>query len=216
MWTNTIVNTAAHAIASATELCDDKYTAIPTPAYAVRDDEARRNAVIQLLSIISIVVQSAGGAYRRSDEEGERVVKTVCELSRQALAELRTWSVESAAPSAASATSRGVNNRNCDPARAFRADDRLPIASATRTATMSAPSTLLPRRTASQANPHDLTPREMELLRLIVRGLSNKEIAHTLHLTEGTVKGYVSHLLSKMNVRSRTRAATAALEQGWV
>jgi DNA-binding NarL/FixJ family response regulator len=61
-----------------------------------------------------------------------------------------------------------------------------------------------------------LTPREQDMLRLIVMGLSNKEIAAKLHLTEGTVKGYISHLLAKLNVRSRTQAALAAVEHGLV
>jgi DNA-binding NarL/FixJ family response regulator len=62
----------------------------------------------------------------------------------------------------------------------------------------------------------DLSPREMEVLQLIVKGKSNKEIADELHIREGTVKFHVSMILSKMNVQDRTEAATTALRRGLV
>ncbi len=59
-----------------------------------------------------------------------------------------------------------------------------------------------------------LTDREREVLRLIAQGCSNKEISAALHLTEGTVKGYVSAILSKLEVADRTQAALYAVKQG--
>ncbi len=59
-----------------------------------------------------------------------------------------------------------------------------------------------------------LTEREMDVLRLIANGRSNKEIAATLHLTEGTVKGYVSTILGKLQVADRTQAALYAVKHG--
>ncbi|MFO7680779.1 MAG: response regulator transcription factor [Chloroflexota bacterium] len=59
-----------------------------------------------------------------------------------------------------------------------------------------------------------LTERETDVLRLIARGHSNKEIAATLHLTEGTVKGYVSAILGKLQVADRTQAALYAVKHG--
>lgn len=59
-----------------------------------------------------------------------------------------------------------------------------------------------------------LTEREMDVLRLIARGQSNKEIAGSLHLTEGTVKGYVSTILGKLQVADRTQAALYAVKHG--
>lgn len=56
-----------------------------------------------------------------------------------------------------------------------------------------------------------LTEREQEVLRLMTLGLSNREIAGALQTTEGTVKGYVSNVLSKLGVRDRTRAVLKAL-----
>ncbi len=59
-----------------------------------------------------------------------------------------------------------------------------------------------------------LTERELDVLRLIARGCSNKEIASILHLSEGTVKGYVSIVLDKLDVEDRTQAALYAVRHG--
>jgi DNA-binding NarL/FixJ family response regulator len=64
-------------------------------------------------------------------------------------------------------------------------------------------------------NPPDpLTDRETEILRLIVAGYSNREIADAVGVSEGTVKNHVSSILSKLGVRDRTRAVLKALELG--
>lgn len=62
--------------------------------------------------------------------------------------------------------------------------------------------------------PEGLTRREVEVLRLIARGLSNREIAHALGTAEGTVKNQTSSILSKLGVRDRTRAVLRAMELG--
>jgi DNA-binding NarL/FixJ family response regulator len=59
-----------------------------------------------------------------------------------------------------------------------------------------------------------LTEREIDVLRLIAQGRSNKEIAAKLFLTEGTVKGYVSTILDKLHVDDRTQAALYAVKHG--
>ena len=59
-----------------------------------------------------------------------------------------------------------------------------------------------------------LSPREHEVLRLIARGMSNKEIAAATDLTEQTVKSYVREILSKLNVADRTQAALVAVRYG--
>ena len=60
----------------------------------------------------------------------------------------------------------------------------------------------------------DLTSREIDILKLIASGRSNKEIANDLSLTEGTVKGYVSNVLAKLGVQDRTQAALLAVREG--
>ena len=56
-----------------------------------------------------------------------------------------------------------------------------------------------------------LSGRELDILKLIAGGYSNKEIAETVFLAEGTVKNHVSNILSKLNTRDRTRAVLKAL-----
>lgn len=59
-----------------------------------------------------------------------------------------------------------------------------------------------------------LTDREVEVVRLMAGGFSNKEIAHALGTAEGTIKNHVSNILVKLGARDRTRAVLRALERG--
>jgi DNA-binding NarL/FixJ family response regulator len=59
-----------------------------------------------------------------------------------------------------------------------------------------------------------LTGREVDVLRLIARGLTNSEIATQLSLSEGTVRNHVSAILTKLNVTDRTQAAIIAIQHG--
>jgi len=61
-----------------------------------------------------------------------------------------------------------------------------------------------------------LTPREMDVLRLLVEGLSNRAIAHALGISPGTVKGYVQTVFEKLAVSDRTQAAVKAIRSGLV
>lgn len=67
---------------------------------------------------------------------------------------------------------------------------------------------------AEHAGHRPLTLRELEVLRMVAKGLGNKEIAAALNIAEVTVKLHVSHVLDKLNVKDRTEAATAALKRG--
>ena len=64
--------------------------------------------------------------------------------------------------------------------------------------------------------PDPLTRRELEILRLMAGGYSNREIAGALGTAEGTVKNHASSILSKLGVRDRTRAVLKALELGYI
>jgi DNA-binding NarL/FixJ family response regulator len=59
-----------------------------------------------------------------------------------------------------------------------------------------------------------LTGRELDVLRLIARGLTNAHIAARLHLSEGTVRNHVSAIFAKLNVSDRTQAAVIAIQHG--
>lgn len=75
--------------------------------------------------------------------------------------------------------------------------------------TMSNPGTPSPRLV-------DLTGREVEVLRLIAKGATNREIAEQLVISEGTVKNHISNILGRLGLRDRTQAAIYARENGWL
>lgn len=85
---------------------------------------------------------------------------------------------------------------------------RLAAATAHQASTKTGPGT--------QALPVALTERELEVLQVLARGLSNREIADLLVITEGTVKNHVSSLIDKMGVRDRTQAVLKAQELGLI
>jgi two-component system NarL family response regulator len=72
------------------------------------------------------------------------------------------------------------------------------------------------QRLAERVAGPELTSREMDVLRLIVGGKSNKEIGALLYISEATVKTHINNLLGKMGVTDRTQAATAAIQRGMV
>jgi len=76
----------------------------------------------------------------------------------------------------------------------------------------------LSRKTVGTGNSvmDPLSERELEILRLIAQGASNREIAGALFLAEGTVKNHVSNILGKLGVRDRTQAALKAKDSGLI
>ena len=74
-------------------------------------------------------------------------------------------------------------------------------------------SSMVPSRQMEQLV-EPLSDRELEILALIVKGASNKEIANQLYIAEGTVKNHITHILGKLGVRDRTQAVLKVRELG--
>jgi DNA-binding NarL/FixJ family response regulator len=74
----------------------------------------------------------------------------------------------------------------------------------------------LPGDFESFERPDPLTEREVEVLRLMAGGYSNRELGEALGVAEGTVKNHISSILSKMGVRDRTRAVLKGLAEGLI
>jgi DNA-binding NarL/FixJ family response regulator len=87
----------------------------------------------------------------------------------------------------------------------------------------------IPRQEIATLLPHDeriepalnaptesLTPRELEVLQLMARGLTNRQIARRLEISEHTVKFHAGGVLGKMNARSRAEAVARAIGLGWI
>jgi DNA-binding NarL/FixJ family response regulator len=70
------------------------------------------------------------------------------------------------------------------------------------------------REEKPRPGPDELTERELEVLRLIARGLNNQQIARELTISEKTVKTHVSSILGKLGLEDRTQAAIYALKKG--
>jgi DNA-binding NarL/FixJ family response regulator len=81
---------------------------------------------------------------------------------------------------------------------------------------VSSPSSTMGDAGTPSPRPADLTGREVEVLRLIAKGATNREIAEQLVISEGTVKNHISNILSRLGLRDRTQAAIYARENGWL
>jgi NarL family two-component system response regulator LiaR len=73
-----------------------------------------------------------------------------------------------------------------------------------------------PGKTPGQKSGEVLSDREMEVMRLATRGLSNQQIADELYLSLRTVQAHLGHIFNKLQVSSRTEAVVRALKEGWV
>ena len=67
-----------------------------------------------------------------------------------------------------------------------------------------------------EPSPDPLSSQQIVILRLVAQGLSSREIATQLYLSENTVKGYVQEILHRLGVKNRTEAVMVAVKQGWL
>lgn len=72
------------------------------------------------------------------------------------------------------------------------------------------------QRLAARKTFAPLTPRELEVLHELAKGLANKQIADVLNITEYTAKGYLKNILAKLHVADRTEAVTVAIRRGLI
>ena len=70
------------------------------------------------------------------------------------------------------------------------------------------------KRLAARRTFEELTPREVEVLQQLAKGLANKEIADILNISENTTKGHLKNIIGKLRVADRTEAVTAAIQRG--
>jgi two-component system response regulator DevR len=71
-------------------------------------------------------------------------------------------------------------------------------------------------QTRHEPAPEPLSAQQLVILRLVAQGLSSREIAAKLYLSENTVKGYVQEILHRLGVKNRTEAVMVAVKQGWL
>lgn len=69
---------------------------------------------------------------------------------------------------------------------------------------------------AADPTPESLSSQQLAILRLVAQGLSSREIATQLYLSENTVKGYVQEILHRLGVKNRTEAVMVAVKHGWL
>ncbi|MBE3557748.1 MAG: response regulator transcription factor [Ktedonobacteraceae bacterium] len=69
---------------------------------------------------------------------------------------------------------------------------------------------------SQEPSPDPLSPQQLVILRLIAQGLSSREIARQLFLSENTIKGYVQEILHRLGVKNRTEAVMIAVKNGWL
>ncbi len=157
---------------------------------------------------------------RLPDSSGITVCKTVSEQFPQvAVIILTTFTDEQLIAQCVQAGARGYivkDIESVDLKRSIRAVARGEAALDSKAAV--AVLAQLRRKPQNQAEPlpEPLSAQQMVILRLVAQGLSSREIATQLYLSENTVKGYVQEILHRLGVKNRTEAVMFAVKQGWL
>jgi LuxR family maltose regulon positive regulatory protein len=182
--------------------------ALLDPLLAAAAATGRVGHQIQLLVVRALALQAAG--------DQDQAVTVLYQALEQGATRGYVRSFLDEGPAVAALLAQNVERRTqSDPARALteRLLDAFHSAGSASAASDSGEAVLRSTLYALRL-PEPLTPRELELLRLIDAGLSNQAIAEQLVLTVGTVKWYLNHLYAKLGVRGRTQALARARALG--
>ena len=191
---------------------------VSEPDFAIVGDAANAEQALELIErsrpdVILLDIRLPGVS-------GIEVCRTVTErYPETAVIILTTFSDENLVAQCIQAGARGFIVKDIerfDLKRSIRAVARGEAAIDTKAAV----AVLAQLRRAPQVNldpsPEPLSSQQLVILRLVAQGLSSREIATQLSLSENTVKGYVQEILHRLGVKNRTEAVMVAVKQGWL
>jgi two-component system, NarL family, response regulator DevR len=191
---------------------------VSEPDFAIVGDAANAEQALELIErlhpdVILLDIRLPGVS-------GIEVCRTVTErYPETAVIILTTFSDENLVAQCIQAGARGFIVKDIerfDLKRSIRAVARGEAAIDTKAAV----AVLAQLRRAPQVNPDSspepLSSQQLVILRLVAQGLSSREIATQLYLSENTVKGYVQEILHRLGVKNRTEAVMVAVKQGWL
>ena len=191
---------------------------VSEPDFAIVGDAANAEQALELIErlrpdVILLDIRLPGVS-------GIEVCRTVTErYPETAVIILTTFSDENLVAQCIQAGARGFIVKDIerfDLKRSIRAVARGEAAIDTKAAV----AVLAQLRRAPQLNadssPEPLSSQQLVILRLVAQGLSSREIATQLYLSENTVKGYVQEILHRLGVKNRTEAVMVAVKQGWL
>lgn len=188
------------------------------PDFAIVGDAANAKQAIELVEALrpDIVLLD----IRLPDTSGIEVCHAITErFPETAVIILTTFSDESLVAQCIQAGARGFIIKDIerfDLKRSIRAVARGEAAIDTKAAVAVLAQLRRTQHATQDVVPELLSTQQLVILRLVAQGLSSKEIATQLYLSENTVKGYVQEILHRLNVKNRTEAVMVAVKQGWL
>jgi two-component system nitrate/nitrite response regulator NarL len=195
---------------------------LPTPAQVTLFDRARPAMEMVTERGADVVILSAGegseglsdGCALRLTEEAERAGTKILLLVKSA--DRKTVHQITAVRCDGVLVEEGITSAVIGEALSQCRDGDMPVPTTVVRGLLSEVRTLRDQKSATAANGSHLTPRELATLELLVEGLSNKEIARRLCISQHGVKRHVANILAKLNCPNRTLAAARAIKEGLV
>lgn len=188
------------------------------PDFAIVGDAANAKQAIELVEALRPDIALLD--IRLPDTSGIEVCHAITErFPETAVIILTTFSDESLVAQCIQAGARGFIIKDIerfDLKRSIRAVARGEAAIDTKAAVAVLAQLRRTQHATQDVVPELLSTQQLVILRLVAQGLSSKEIATQLYLSENTVKGYVQEILHRLNVKNRTEAVMVAVKQGWL